>query len=224
MSLAAAIKWNADGLVPAIVQDQVSGRVLMQAWMNAEALSRTRETGLATFWSRSRGSLWVKGETSGNTQRVRELRLDCDGDCLLLLVAPAGPACHTGELTCFFQRADEAGWQRDTPASSHVLDALAATLEGRKLADPGTSYVAGLYAAGRERIAQKLGEEAVEAVIAAVADDRSALTGELADLWFHSLILLADAGIAPDEVLSELARRQGVSGLIEKAARGHGEN
>ncbi len=224
MSLADAVKWNADGLVCAVVQDRVRGTVLMQAWMNADALEQTLSTGQATFWSRSRGEIWVKGLTSGNTQQVVDVRLDCDGDCLLLLVDPAGPACHTGETSCFYRSADVTGWQDAPPPSATTLSALAAQLESRKNADPGSSYAASLYAKGRHKILQKLGEEAVETVLAGTGDETQPLVYEMADLWFHALVLLADAGLSPDDILAELARRQGVSGLAEKAARNKGES
>lgn len=224
MSLADAVKWNADGLVCAVVQDRVRGTVLMQAWMNADALEQTLSTGQATFWSRSRGEIWVKGLTSGNTQQVVDVRLDCDGDCLLLLVDPAGPACHTGETSCFYRSADVTGWQDAPPPSATTLSALAVQLESRKNADPGSSYAASLYAKGRHKILQKLGEEAVETVLAGTGDETQPLVYEMADLWFHALVLLADAGLSPDDILAELARRQGVSGLAEKAARNKGES
>ncbi len=215
-----AVKWNADGLVAAIVQDALSGRVLMQAWMDREALSLTLSSGQACFWSRSRGEIWIKGATSGNTQTVREVRLDCDGDAILLLVEPAGPACHTGAESCFFQRAGSSGeWQSTEPAVTGVLAALGEILEQRKLAPPDESYVAGLYASGREKILRKLGEEAVETLLAGQSADAGELAHEVADLWFHSLVLLADAGVTPQTVLNELATRFGVSGLVEKAAR-----
>ena len=225
MSLLQAIKWNADGLVCAIVQDRVRGTVLMQAWMNAEAVQKTLDTGQATFWSRSRQEIWVKGLTSGNTQSVTDIRLDCDGDCLLLQVDPAGPACHTGEISCFYRApAGQTAWADQAAPAGHALDAIAATLEQRKTADASSSYVASLYAKGREKILQKLGEEAIETVLAGSADDHTQITYETADLWFHSLVLLADAGLSPADVLAELARREGVSGLAEKAARQKGES
>lgn len=224
MSLAHSVRWNDDGLVCTVVQDRVQGTVLMQAWMNAEALKQTLETGLATFWSRSREEIWVKGLTSGNTQTVTDIRLDCDGDCLLLQVDPAGPACHTGETSCFYRAPAGQSWVEQERPAGQVLSLLARTLEARKLASEGDSYVAGLYAQGRHKILQKLGEEAVETVLAGSADDKAQIIYEMADLWFHSLVLLADAGLAPEDALSELARREGVSGLAEKAARNKGES
>jgi phosphoribosyl-ATP pyrophosphohydrolase/phosphoribosyl-AMP cyclohydrolase len=172
----------------AIVQDAVDGRVLMLAWMDDEALRLTRETGEAWFWSRSRQRLWRKGETSGNTLAVEELRDDCDGDALLLRVRAAGPACHTGSVSCF-------------------APALWRTVVERVRERPEGSYVAALADAGVERAAQKLGEEAVEAAIAATAGD-GRLVAEAADVLFHLYVLLAVAGVDVAEVEAELERRR----------------
>jgi phosphoribosyl-ATP pyrophosphohydrolase/phosphoribosyl-AMP cyclohydrolase len=174
-------------LRPAIVQDARDGRVLMLAWMNDEALRLTEETGEAWFWSRSRKRLWKKGETSGNTHAVEQLRDDCDGDALLLRVVPNGPACHTGSTSCF-------------------APALWRTVVERVRERPAGSYIASLADAGVERAAQKLGEEGVEAAIAATAKD-GRLVSEAADVLFHLYVLLAVAGIDVSEVESELARR-----------------
>ena len=176
-------------LSAAIVQDARDGRVLMLAWMDDEALRLTKETGEAWFWSRSRGRLWRKGETSGNTLAVAELRDDCDGDALLVRVVPAGPACHTGSTSCF-------------------APALWRTVVERVRDRPEGSYVAALADAGVERAAQKLGEEAVEAAIAAAAND-GRLVSEAADVLFHLYVLLAVAGVDVSEVEEELARRAG---------------
>ena len=178
-------------LRPAIVQDVRDGRVLMLAWMDAEALRLTQETGEAWFWSRSRARLWKKGETSGNTLAVEEVRDDCDGDALLVRVVPNGPACHTGSTSCF-------------------APALWRTVVERVRDRPEGSYVASLAAAGVERAAQKLGEEAVEVAIAATARDGS-LVSEAADVLFHLYVLLAVAGVDVSEVESELARRAAAS-------------
>jgi phosphoribosyl-ATP pyrophosphohydrolase/phosphoribosyl-AMP cyclohydrolase len=172
----------------AIVQDARDGRVLMLAWMNDEALERTRSTGEAWFWSRSRQELWHKGATSGNTLSVEELRDDCDGDALLLRVVPAGPACHTGSTSCFAPEL----WR---------------TVVERVRERPEGSYVASLADAGIERAAQKLGEEAVEAAIAATAGD-GRLVEEAADVLFHLYVLLAVAGVDVSEVEDELTRRR----------------
>jgi phosphoribosyl-ATP pyrophosphohydrolase/phosphoribosyl-AMP cyclohydrolase len=171
----------------AIVQDARDGRVLMLAWMDDEALRLTKETGEAWFWSRSRERLWKKGETSGNTLAVEELRDDCDGDALLVRVVPGGPACHTGSTSCF-------------------APALWRTVVERVRDRPEGSYVASLADAGVERAAQKLGEEAVEAAIAATAND-GRLVPEAADVLFHLYVLLAVAGVDVSEVEDELARR-----------------
>jgi len=172
----------------AIVQDAGTGRVLMLAWMDDEALRRTRETGEAYFYSRSRRMLWHKGETSGNTLAVEELRDDCDGDAILLRVRPNGPACHTGSVSCF-------------------APALWRTIAERARDRPEGSYVAGLVERGVRACAQKVGEEAVEAALAAVAEDDERLVAELADLWFHSYVLLAARGLDSAQVEDELARR-----------------
>ncbi|HEY5058174.1 MAG TPA: bifunctional phosphoribosyl-AMP cyclohydrolase/phosphoribosyl-ATP diphosphatase HisIE [Gaiellaceae bacterium] len=173
----------------AIVQDAADGRVLMLAWMDDEALRRTRETGEAWFWSRSRQEQWHKGETSGNTLAVEEIRDDCDGDALLLRVRPAGPACHTGSRSCF-------------------APALWRTVVERVHDRPEGSYTASLAAAGVERCAQKLGEEAVETALSAVAGD-GRLAEEAADVLYHLYVLLAVAGVDIADVEDELARRAG---------------
>jgi phosphoribosyl-ATP pyrophosphohydrolase/phosphoribosyl-AMP cyclohydrolase len=173
----------------AIVQDAGTSEVLMLAWMDDEALARTRETGEAHFWSRSRQRLWRKGETSGNTLAVEELRDDCDGDAVLLKVRPAGPACHTGSESCF------APW-------------LWRVVSERAQERPEGSYVAGLLDRGAVACAQKLGEEAVEAALAGAAEDDDRLVSELADLWFHSYVLLAARGLDPAAVDRELRARR----------------
>ena len=172
----------------AIVQDADSGRVLMLAWMDAEAERLTRETGEAWFWSRSRERLWRKGETSGNVLAVEEIRDDCDGDALLLRVHPSGPVCHTGSRSCF-------------------APALWRTITERKEQRPEGSYVVSLLDAGIPRCAQKVGEEAVETSVAAVTGDKDALVAEAADLVFHLYVLLAACGVDVAEVEDELARR-----------------
>ena len=234
-----AVRWNEDGLVPAIVQDAVRGDVLMLAWMNRESLALTRAEGRTVFWSRSRGELWRKGETSGNVQRVRDVRLDCDGDALLVSVDQAGgAACHTGRRSCFFQALEEAEPQRtadgpdgadgaggaagtgaDGSLAAGALESLARRLEARKSADPATSWTARLYAQGLDAILRKVGEEATETVLAAKGGDRSRVVAETADLWYHTMVMLANLGLGPEDVLEELDRRAGRSGLAEKAGR-----
>jgi phosphoribosyl-ATP pyrophosphohydrolase/phosphoribosyl-AMP cyclohydrolase len=174
----------------AIVQDAGSGRVLMLAWMDDEALRLTRETGEAHFFSRSRDRLWRKGETSGNTLAVEEIRDDCDGDAFLLRVRPNGPACHTGTASCF------APW-------------LWRRVRERAETRPEGSYVAELLDGGASAVAQKLGEEGVEAALAVASEDDERVVSELADLWFASYVALAARGLDPDAVEAELARRAG---------------
>ena len=217
-----SVRWNADGLVPAIVQDAVRGDVLMLAWMSRESLALTLHEGRTVFWSRSRGELWRKGDTSGNVQRLRDIRLDCDGDTLLVSVDQAGGgACHTGRRSCFFQPLGDAdgpvGSEGNLPAGA--LESLARRLEARKSADPSTSWTARLYSLGLDAILEKVGEEATETVLAAKGGDRSRIVAETADLWYHTMVMLANLGLGPEDVLEELDRRAGVSGLAEKAAR-----
>jgi len=181
-------KFDENGLVPCVVQDARTGEVLTVAYMNEEALERTRATGETHFWSRSRGELWHKGETSGNVQKVRRLRYDCDADALVALVDPAGPACHTGSLSCF------APW-------------LWRRVAERAKERPQGSYVAGLLAEGPAAAARKVGEEGVEAAIAGVNESDDRLVEELADLWFHSYVLLAARGLDPAAVEDELRKR-----------------
>src|SRR5262245_63695978 len=177
-----------DGLVPCIVQDHRTGEVLTLAYMNEEALRRTRETGEAWFWSRSRGELWHKGETSGNTLAVEEIRDDCDGDAILLRVHPNGAACHTGSRSCF------APW-------------LWRRVAERARERPAGSYVTKLLDAGAATVARKVGEEGVEAALAGASESDERVVEELADLWFHSYVLLAARGLDPDDVEAELRRR-----------------
>ncbi|HET9212752.1 MAG TPA: bifunctional phosphoribosyl-AMP cyclohydrolase/phosphoribosyl-ATP diphosphatase HisIE [Thermoanaerobaculia bacterium] len=202
------LRFDADGLLPVVVQDAGSGAVLMLAYANREAVERMLATGQAHFWSRSRQSLWKKGETSGNTLQVLEMTADCDGDALLVRALPAGPTCHRGTRSCFEPNPArlELGW-------------LAEVLASRQGADPETSYTARLLARGIERIAQKVGEEGVETAIAAVSasargpgeDDerRKALIGEASDLLYHLLVLLQASGVDPAEIKDELIRRHG---------------
>ena len=175
-------------LTPVIVQDAATNRVLMLAYADAEALRRTRETGEAWFWSRSRRGLWDKGATSGNTMAVEELRDDCDGDALLYRVRPQGPACHTGAESCF------APW-------------LWRIVAERAVARPPGSYVASLLEEGAAAVARKVGEEGVEAALAGAGESDERLVEELADLWFHSYVLLAARGLQPSAVEDELRRR-----------------
>ena len=196
----ASLKYDDRGLVTVVAQDVASGAVLMVAWADREAVQRTLDTGFAHFWSRSRQQLWRKGETSGNGLEVVQALADCDADTLLLRVRPQGPACHTGNRTCFEPNGStlELGWLAQVVA------------ERRRADDPESSYTARLLAKGLPRIAQKVGEEGVETVIAALtgdADDRRELVSESADLLFHLLVLWNAAGVTPDEIAAELMFR-----------------
>jgi len=185
-------------LVPCVVQDAASGEVLMLAHVDDEALAATRDTGLAHFHSRSRDQLWQKGATSGHTMAVESLAFDCDGDTVLLRVTPAGPACHTGEETCFGPRLIDG-----RPA---VLAELAAVIEDRRARPQGGSYVAGILGGEREQAQRKVGEEAVEVLLAEPGSPE--LVAEVADLWFHSMVLLARDGVDPLAPLEVLAQRR----------------
>jgi phosphoribosyl-AMP cyclohydrolase / phosphoribosyl-ATP pyrophosphohydrolase len=208
----AALRLDAQGLIPAVVQESETGEVLMVAWMNAEALERTLATRLTHFWSRSRQVLWQKGETSGHRQHVEAVYADCDADTLLVLAHQEGVTCHTGSRTCFFTRLDApaAGASISPPAppaGPGILDAIDRVIQSRRAVPPEGSYVAGLLAGGDARIAQKVGEEATEVVVAALAEGSERLVAEVADLWFHTLVLLGARGLSARHVFAELARR-----------------
>ncbi|WP_298817606.1 bifunctional phosphoribosyl-AMP cyclohydrolase/phosphoribosyl-ATP diphosphatase HisIE [Chloroflexus sp.] len=199
-----------DELLPAIVQHARSGEVLMLGYMNEAALAATRESGFVTFYSRSRQRLWRKGETSGHTLRVVEIRQDCDGDALLILAEPAGPTCHTGRPSCFFRDLDDAEVSGKAPPVA-VLARLADRIHARRDAAPTESYTAKLLHGGVDRIGKKIGEEAAEVIIAAKNGNPAEIVYELADLMYHSLVLLEQQGVAPEAVWAELARRYAAS-------------
>ena len=209
MSATDDLKWDVQGLIPAVVQDTETGQLLMVAWMSPTSLKETRRTGLTHFWSRSRNALWRKGETSGHTQHVDGLYADCDRDTLLVQVHQDGVACHTGARSCFFTRLD-GGEAAPAPggAGPAMLEVLERVLESRKVAPPPGSYVAGLFAKGQPQICRKIGEEAAEVMTAALGgegDER--VVSEVADLWFHTMVLLSARGIPLRRVFEELARR-----------------
>jgi phosphoribosyl-AMP cyclohydrolase / phosphoribosyl-ATP pyrophosphohydrolase len=202
--LLARVRFGADGLVPAVVQDHDSGRVLMHAWMNRESLQLTLERGQTWFWSRSRGELWHKGATSGNTQAIRALVLDCDGDTLLVSVDQTGVACHTGAPDCFFMLVDAPPVQ---PFAA--IDDLVRTVAARAAeADPESSYTGLLLAKGIDTVCKKVGEEATEVVIAAKGREREQVVYESADLLYHLAVLWQVSGVAYHEVAAELDRRR----------------
>lgn len=186
------------GLVPAIVQDAISGKILMQGYMNVDALAKTEETGKVTFYSRSKERLWTKGETSGNFMELVSIAVDCDGDSILVKANPIGPVCHTGSDTCF----DEVN-----SSKTGFVDQLRAIIKDRKNNPSDQSYTASLFAKGINKIAQKVGEEAVEIVIEAKDDNKDLFLGEAADLLFHYLVLLEAKGYELDEVMEVLIER-----------------
>ena len=218
------IAWGPDGLVPAVVQDAADGRVLMVAYVDAEALAATLATGEVHFHSRSRGTLWRKGETRGHVLRLLDVEVDCDGDALLLRVEPTGPTCHRNTRSCFdadgatdVAAAIQAG---PTPAPEQGfewLETLWATIDARATADPSTSYTARLLAAGVDGPSRKVTEEATEVLMAAKDDavaradkraaTRDALAGEVADLLYHTLVLLRERGLPPASVIARLRER-----------------
>lgn len=202
------LRWNADGLVPAVVQETETGEVLTLAWMNREALEATLATRRGTYWSRSRNELWRKGDTSGNVQHVDAVYADCDRDALLVQVHQEGVACHTGARSCFFSHVGAAETPGEPAPGPAFLERLEQTIQARKAERPAGSYVVSLLEQGEARISRKIGEEAVEVVTAALGgegDER--LVAEMADLWFHGMVLLGARGIPLRRLFAELARR-----------------
>jgi len=210
-----------NGLVPVIVQDVDTNEVLMLAYMNEEALELTQKTGYAHYFSRSRNKLWKKGESSGNTQEVKDIFIDCDNDTILLKVKQNGVACHTGRKSCFFTKLDtnEVVIDKSQEIEYNFIDELYHTLLDRKNANPQTSYVSSLYHKGENSILKKVAEEASEFCFAVKDDDKKEIIYEAADLAFHTLVALAYKNIHPEAILEELKRREGVSGIEEKRNR-----
>lgn len=204
-----AVRFDSAGLVPVVAQDTRSGDLLMLAWADRAALEATLTSGDAHYWSRSRQSLWKKGESSGNRQRVVELRLDCDADAVLYRVEQLGPACHTGSPTCFFRTVSADGQLIEgDDRGGHLLTRLARMIAARDRDRPTDSYTTSLFERGVGKIAQKVGEEGVETVVAALSESDERLASEAADLLFHLLILLQARQVPFDAVLAELARRE----------------
>lgn len=209
------IRWDEAGLVPSIVQDSTTKQVLMMAYMNRESLRLTLESGEAWFWSRSRQELWHKGATSGNIQSVVSVAYDCDGDTLLVQVNPKGPACHTGENTCFYNEITVEGQpsvsgQEDTLALSDrfaVLAELEEIIAKREVERPEGAYTTYLFEKGVDKILKKVGEEASETIIAAKNRDNDELRLEVSDLIYHLLVLLQERKLPLDDILDELSRR-----------------
>ncbi len=196
------IKFDERGLICAIAQDAASGDVLMQAYMNEQALNLTLNTGYAHYYSRSRNALWKKGETSGHVQKVRAVTFDCDRDCVLLQIEQTGAACHTGSRSCFFQTERE-----ETGAGVRVLAELERVIIDRKNNPVEGSYTSYLFEKGVDKIAKKVGEEATETVIASKNENKKEFVGECADLLYHLLTLCAKKGVSLAEICSELKER-----------------
>lgn len=248
------VKFNEQGLIPAIAQHHQTGRILMVAWMNRESLALTAEKKQAVYYSRSRQKLWHKGEESGHFQTVYEIRLDCDGDVIILQIEQhGGIACHTGRESCFYRKLTPQGWEivdaqlkdptaiygQSAKVEAHhhghsseqvdVLSYLGQLMQQRKQATADSSYIASLYQKGLNKILEKVGEENIETIIAAkdyaaepTQEHLNDLIYETADMWFHSIVMLGYFDLTPQAVLDELARRQGLSGLVEKANRNQG--
>lgn len=214
------LKFDDRGLIPAVVQDATSHEVLTLAYMDAKALQKTLNGPDVWFYSRSRASLWHKGETSGNFLKVKSVTADCDGDSLLVEVDPTGPACHTGEKSCFHDPEVKSGEVLRAPGPG-VLSELFDVIEDRRQHPTPDSYTARLFKEGRDRIAQKVIEEAGETAIAGLRDDRKRLAEEMADLFYNVLVLVSAAGLNPDEVWTELAARRAKGAASD---RGHDES
>ena len=204
------LKYNSDGLIPAIVQDHYSKKVLMLAYMNAESLEITINEGKTCFWSRSRKCLWRKGETSGNTQQVVSIRTDCDKDTLLIDVIKNGPACHTGSETCFFEDVVAP----ETEEFSY--EGLYEMLLGRKINKKEGSYTTYLFEKGIDKILKKVGEECTEVIIGAKGGDKAETVYEIADLLYHVTVLMIEMGISLEEVTAELAKRHIVDHKVKQ--------
>ncbi len=214
------LQFNEQGLIPALAQDRFDGQVRMFAWMNREALAKTLETGLATFFSRSRGKLWLKGEESGNVLRVHSVTADCDADVLLLMVEPAGPSCHTGRPSCFFKRVGPEGELTDEPFEiTPFIGELERTIRERQASTAEKSYTRSLLDGGVPKINGKITEEAGELVQALAGESDDRVLSEAADLLFHVLVGLRARGLNFGQVAASLASRTSQSGHAEKASR-----
>jgi phosphoribosyl-ATP pyrophosphohydrolase/phosphoribosyl-AMP cyclohydrolase len=199
------LKFNQDGLIPVITQNYYTGKILMQAYANKEAIEETLKSGYATYFSRSRNALWKKGETSGNYQKIMDIKVDCDEDSIIYFVVEEGPACHTGEESCFYRNLN---LEKDSkPVPFEILHKLYEKIQERKEIMPEGSYVASLFKKGSDKIIQKVGEEAVEAVIALKNKNKDEIVYETSDLLFHLLIALVDAGVKLSDIEEELLKR-----------------
>jgi phosphoribosyl-ATP pyrophosphohydrolase/phosphoribosyl-AMP cyclohydrolase len=214
------LAFGDDGLLPAVVQDRLTGQVRMLAYANREALAHTLATGRATFWSRSRAEIWEKGATSGNGLVVAAVVADCDADALLYLVDPLGPTCHTGSASCFFRRVEADGTATDEGASATAfLETLEREIDSRKRSTATASYTRHLLDGGAERIGGKIREEAGELAVALASETDARVASEAADVIYHVLVGLSSRGVNLRDVIAELSARTGRSGHDEKAAR-----
>ncbi len=205
------LKFDEKGLIPAVVQDFYTREVLTVAYMNRESLEITLREKKTCFWSRSRGELWRKGETSGNWQHVTAIRADCDGDALVVEVIKDGPACHTGAESCFFQTIFQ-----DENAARFTLESLYALLEERNTLRPENSYTTYLFEKGKEKILKKVGEECTEVIIGAMKDSREETIYEISDLCYHVLVLMVSCGITPEDIRKELASRHVIDHKVKQ--------
>lgn len=202
------IQYDKNGLIPAVIQDNATDQVLMVAYMNEETLKETLETGRTVFYSRSRQERWRKGDTSGNIQKVVSVRLDCDGDCLLIRVDQTGAACHTGNKSCFYRKYEEGEWSEVPAETANMLTELYdVVLDRQENPQPG-SYTNYLMDAGIDKIAKKVGEECVETILAAKNNDKAEIAAETADLFYHLTVLLAQQGVTYEDVFRELKDRR----------------
>lgn len=206
-----ALKFDKDGLIPAIVVDAVSKRVLTLAYMNRESLQISMEKELTCFWSRSRQELWLKGETSGNYQHIVSITADCDGDALLVMVEPDGPACHKGTFSCFEDPLFESDERHE-----FSYESLMKLIEGRKTEKKEGSYTTYLFEKGLDKILKKVGEETTEVIIAAKAEDKKETIYEIADLAYHVMVLMIEAGISLEDIHRELASRHVIDHKIKQ--------
>ena len=205
------LKFDEKGLIPAIVKDAVSGRVLTLAYMNKESLKISMEKGLTCFWSRSRQELWLKGETSGNYQHIVSITADCDKDALLVSVEPDGPACHTGTFSCF----ENPVWQSED-LHDFSMQSLMDLIKGRKEEKKEGSYTTYLFEKGLDKILKKVGEESTEVIIAAKAEDKAETVYEISDLAYHVLVLMVEAGISLEDIHRELASRHVIDHKVKQ--------
>ncbi|HXN05693.1 MAG TPA: bifunctional phosphoribosyl-AMP cyclohydrolase/phosphoribosyl-ATP diphosphatase HisIE [Nitrospiria bacterium] len=222
------IKFNAEGLAPAVIQDAESGQVLMVAYMNRESLQETLRTGKTVFWSRSRRKLWRKGETSGNEQTVLDIRLDCDEDAILIKVSQKNGACHTGKFSCFYRRWEGERLQeieeKSLPSGTgesggDILERVYAVIQERIRNLPKDSYVSSLFKKGEDAILKKVAEEAGEVLLSSKGGRKEEIIWEITDLWFHTLLVLGYHGIPLRDLFGELEKREGKTGLRQKPGK-----